>query len=161
MAPKKRTRSAAPSSSPRYDSHRFQSKNRAVQFVEPFAKRNVGFGREIHDQLSHKPVVSLLTRRPWAYLMKIDVTDIMVDWVQEFYNNLDVILNSKVQRFVCGTALTITSADFGEFLDLSVPDEFDYPISTETLGTINFDEVATTLCGRETRWIEKIFLMAG
>lgn len=82
--------------------------------------------------------------------MKFDVIDIMVEWVREFYNNLDVILNSKVKTFVRGTALTITPADLGEFLDILVLAEFDYPISSKTLGTIDFDVVATTLCGRET-----------
>ena len=79
MAPKKQTRTGASSSSSRYDSHRFQSANRTIQFEEMFAKRNVGSEREIDDKLLDNLVVYLLTRRPWAYLMKFDATEILVD----------------------------------------------------------------------------------
>ncbi|XXG82477.1 hypothetical protein AAC387_Pa10g0415 [Persea americana] len=51
MAPKKWSRTPASSSSSRYDGHRFQFANRAMQYEELLAKRNVGSEREIDDKL--------------------------------------------------------------------------------------------------------------
>ena len=75
MAPKKRSRAAASYSSSKYDANRFQFANRAMQYAELYAKRNVGSKREIDDKLLDKPTVYLLTRRPRGYLMKYDTTE--------------------------------------------------------------------------------------
>ena len=86
--------------------------------------------------------------------MQFDATEIMVDWVREFYNNMDVVSALEVKTYVLGKWLSITPTELGEFLDILVLTEFDYLVSSETLRTIAYDAVATTLCGRETRWIE-------
>ncbi|XXG80317.1 hypothetical protein AAC387_Pa09g1223 [Persea americana] len=158
MAPKKGSCTATSSSSSRYDVHRFLYANRAIQFEELFAKCNLGSEREIDDKLLDNPVIYLLSRGPWAYLMKFDATEILVDWVREFYNNMDVVSASEVKTYVHGKWLTITSTELTEFLDIPMLAKFDYPISSATLGRIDYDEVATTLCGRETRWIERVLL---
>ena len=80
--------------------------------------------------------------------MKFDVTNILVDWVREFYNNMDVVLASEVKTYVRGLSLIVTPAKLGEFLDIPVLAEFDYPVSSDTIGSIDYDEVATTLCGK-------------
>ena len=57
---------------------------------------------------------------------------------------------------MCGTWFNITPTELGEFLDIPVLAEFDYPTSSDTQGTIDYDAVATTLCGRETRWVDSV-----
>ena len=104
MAPNKLSKTVASFSSSRFDSPRFLSTNRAIQFEELFAKRNVGSEREIDDKILENQVVYLLTLRPWVYLMKFDVTNIMVDWVREFYNNMDVVSDSEVKTCACNVS---------------------------------------------------------
>ena len=53
-------------------------------------------------------------------------------------------------------SLTITTAVLAEFLDIPVLSEFDYPVSSATLDSIDYDVVATTLCGKEPCWIERV-----
>ncbi|XXG58862.1 hypothetical protein AAC387_Pa04g1058 [Persea americana] len=69
---------------------------------------------------------------------------------------MDVVSASELKTYIHGTWLTITLAELGEFIDIPVLAKFDYPVSSETLGTINYDVVATTLYGKEIRWIERV-----
>ena len=156
MAPKKKSPTVASSSSSTYDANQFQSANQAMQFAELYAKRNVGSEREINDKLLDKPVVYLLTCRPWGYLMKYDTTEILVDWVREFFNNMDVVSAAEVKTYVRGTWFNITPMEIGELLDIPVLAEFDYHVSSNTQGNIDYDVVATTQCGRQTRWVDRV-----
>lgn len=95
----------------------------------------MGSKREIDDKLLDKPVVYLLTRRPWSFLMKYEVTEIMVDWVRELYNNMDIVSTSEVKTYVTGNWFTITPDELGEFLDILMLSKFDYLVSSNTLRT--------------------------
>lgn len=60
--------------------------------------------------------------------MKFEFNDIMVDWVREFYNNMDIVSANEVKTYVRGNWFTITPDELGEFLDILVLAAFDYPV---------------------------------
>ena len=69
---------------------------------------------------------------------------------------MDIISASEVKTYVRGNWFSITLTNLGEFLDIPVLDAYVYPVSTDVIRNANYDEVATTLCGKETRWIEHV-----
>ena len=73
-----------------------------------------------------------------------------MEWVREFYNNMEVEDSRAVKTFVRGKSLTISVDDIAGFIDISVEQNLDYPIPTNT--QINYDDVTTTICGAVTTW---------
>ena len=101
---------------------------------------------ELHAQLVFKS----LAVRNWFSLVKFDTKQIVVDWVREFYNNMEVEDNWDIKTYVRGKWISFSPAILADFIEIPMVENAHYPIPANT--QINYDEVATTICGAVTTW---------
>lgn len=152
MAPKKRPHSKSSSSHSRFDTTRFPTINKAIQFKNHFMKRTVESEREVAENLLDQPVCCSITRRNWNSLLKFEISKIYTDRVREFYSKMDFVASAILKTYVRGTWITIYVDDIAEFLDIPVVEDCDYPIPEDSQVSINYDMIVTTLCGEDTCW---------
>lgn len=65
---------------------------------------------------------------------------------------MDILESGSLKTYVRGKWLTIYVADIENFIEIPVVKNPDYPISNELQVPIDYDLVATTICGADTRW---------
>ncbi|RWR92122.1 protein MAINTENANCE OF MERISTEMS-like protein [Cinnamomum micranthum f. kanehirae] len=152
MAPKKRPHVASSKSASGYDHTRFPSLDKSNLFYAQFEVRNIESEREIAKELHTKRVCHSLVNRNWFPLMKFSTKKIHVDWVRESYCNLEIVNSGKIKSFVRGKWITMTVQDIADFIDIPIVHNSDCPIPDELHAPINYDLVATTICGAEISW---------
>ena len=152
MAPKKRSHAESSSSQLSFDHSRFLSLKKVVQFHEQYQSRNVELEREVAEELHDKHVCSSLSNRNWYSWMKFESSKIYVDWVREFYNNLEIEESGSLKTYVLGKWIMITTGDIADFIDIPMVENQDYPIPKNSQFPIDYDLVGTTICGVDTRW---------
>ena len=91
--------------------------------------------------------------------MKFESKKIYVDWVQEFYNNMQIEDSGSIKTFVREKWITISLVDIADFFDIPVVENPDYPIPANT--QINYDDVATTICGAVTAAWPGVLILHG
>ena len=149
MAPKKRTHAESSSSQPTFDQNRFPSLGKAKQYQELYHSRSVESEREVAEELHAKLVFRSLAVRNWFSLVKFESKQIVVDWLREFYNNMEVEDNGDLKTYVRGKWISISSAILADFIKIPVVENPHYPIPANT--QINY-EVATTIFGAVIAW---------
>lgn len=152
MAPKKIPHAESSSSQPRFDSHRFPTLNKSIQFQEHIMKRTVESEREVDEDLLEKQACQSLSNRNWCSLLKFETSAIYIDWVREFYCNMELVSSTFLKTFVQGKWITITAADIVDFLDIPIVEGPDYPLPEDSQVLIDYDLISTTLCGEDTLW---------
>lgn len=150
MAPKKRPHAESSSSQPAYDQTRFPSLGKANQFNEQFRSRSVESEREVAEELHDKLVFRSLATRNWFPLVTFHSKQIYVDWVREFYNNMEIQDSGNLKTYVRGKWITISASDLADFIDIPEVENPDYPIPANT--QIDYDLVGLTICGEPTAW---------
>ncbi|XXG76621.1 hypothetical protein AAC387_Pa08g0928 [Persea americana] len=151
MPPKKRTHAESSSSQLAYDQTRFPSLGKANQFNEQFRSRSVESEREVVEELHDKLVFRSLATRNWFSLVTFHPKQIYVEWVKEFYNNMEIQDSVNLKTYVRGKWITISAADLADFIDIPEVENSDYPIPENT--PIDYDSVGTTICGEPTAWL--------
>ena len=152
MAPKKRSHAEASSSQSSFDHNRFPNLNKAIQFQEQYLSRNVESEGEVAEELHDKHVCRSLSNRNWYSLLKFESSKIYVDWVREFYNNMEIEESGSLKTYVRGKWITITMDDIVDFIDIPVVENPNYPTLENSQVPIDYDLVCTTICGADTRW---------
>ena len=102
------------------------------------------------EELHAKLVFRSLVVRNWFSLVKFETKQIVVDWVREFYNNMEVEDNGDLKTFVRGKWISISPAVLADFIKIPVVGNPHYPIPANT--QINYDEVATTIYEAVNAW---------
>ena len=85
--------------------------------------------------------------------MKFKSSKIYIDWVREFYNNMDIEKSGPVKTFVRGKWIKINAGDIANFVDIPVVENPEYPIPENLQVPIDYDLMAITICGADTHWL--------
>ncbi|KAJ8638644.1 hypothetical protein MRB53_012911 [Persea americana] len=88
--------------------------------------------------------------------MSFELNEILGDWVRKFYNNMDIVSAEMFKTYVRGKWIIVNPSELGEFLDIPVPDEYDYPIPHDSQEPVNYDIVGTTICGQVIHWPRRL-----
>lgn len=116
---------ASSSFSSSYDHTRFPSLEKSNLFYEQFESRNIETEREVAEILHTKRVCRSLVNRNLFPIMKFNTKKIHVNWVREFYCNLEIVDSEKMKTFVRGKWLTISVEDIADFINIPVVDNPD------------------------------------
>lgn len=106
--------------------------------------------REVTEELHDKIVFRSMATRNWFSLVRFESKEIYVDWVHEFYNNIEVEDNGRLKTFGRGKWITVSTDVIANFIHMPVVANPDHPIPADT--QIIYDDVATTICGAVTAW---------
>lgn len=155
--PSKRRKSTL--SCPNYNTKKFESKEKSILFREFYTSRKVHLEQNVLPSAFELLPIHLLFDSLGGDQVLLFSRPQNLSLVREFYCNMHSIRKELAPLFsiwVRKKALVITDEVFWLFLGLPEVRDFHYPFLTRS--GVDFDRVATKLCGTPQTWIARALI---